>query len=48
MTEALKPIVEFKKYKMADSPTIREFYSLFRATIKSVKTMGHHRLLIND
>jgi hypothetical protein len=48
MTKAFKPIVEFKKYKMADSATIREFYSLLRATIKSGKTMEQHLLLIND
>jgi hypothetical protein len=32
--EALWPIVEFRKYKAADSCAVREFYSLLRAAIK--------------
>jgi hypothetical protein len=43
-----KPIVESRKYKMADSATIREFYSLLRAPIKSARTVGHLKLLISD
>jgi hypothetical protein len=48
MAEALKPIVESRKYKMADSATIREFYSLLRAHVKSARTVGHLKLLISD
>jgi hypothetical protein len=47
VAEALKPSVEFRKYKMADSATIREFYSLLRAHIKSARTVGHLKLLIS-
>ncbi len=32
---------------MVDSAAIREFYFLLRATIKSAKTVGHLKLLIN-
>jgi hypothetical protein len=48
MSQALKPIIEFRRHKMADSVAIREFYSLIRVAIKSAKTMGHFKLLIND
>jgi hypothetical protein len=48
MMEALRPLVEFKKYKMADSVAIREFYSLVRVTIQSAKTVGHLKLLIKN
>jgi hypothetical protein len=46
-TKALKPIIEFRRYRMVDSAAIREFYFLLRATIKSAKTVGHLKLLIN-
>jgi hypothetical protein len=45
MTEALRPIIEFKKCKMADRVAKREFYSLLRATIQNAKTVGHLKLL---
>jgi hypothetical protein len=32
--EALKPILEFRKYRMFDTGAIREFYSILRAAIK--------------
>jgi hypothetical protein len=32
--EALKPIIEFRQYKMSDSVAIRDFYSLLRGAIK--------------
>jgi hypothetical protein len=47
LTEALRPMVEFKKYKMADGGAKREFYSLLRTTIQSAKTVGHLKLLSN-
>jgi hypothetical protein len=47
LTEALRPIDEFKKYKMADGVAKREFYSLLRTTIQSAKTVGHLKLLSN-
>jgi hypothetical protein len=46
--EALRPIVDFRRYKIADSAAVREFYSLLRAAIKGAKGMGRIRLLIND
>ncbi len=48
MAEALKPIVEFKRYRISDSGTVQEFYSFLRVTIKSARMVGHLRLLIND
>jgi hypothetical protein len=48
MAEALKPIVEFRKYKLADNGTVRDFYSLLRPTIKSARTVGHLKLIINN
>jgi hypothetical protein len=34
MEEALRPIVDFWRYKIADSAAVREFYSLLRAAIR--------------
>jgi hypothetical protein len=48
MEEALRPIVDFRRYKIADSAAVREFYSLLRAAIKGAKGMGSIGLLIND
>jgi hypothetical protein len=48
MAEAFKPIIEFKRYRMANNAAIRKFYSLLRATIKNARTVGHLKLLIND
>jgi hypothetical protein len=48
MEEALWPIVDFRRYKIADSAAVREFYSLLRAAIKGAKGMGRIELLIND
>ncbi len=48
MTDALKPTVKFRRYRMMDSAAIREFYSLLRATIKSARTVGLLKLLINN
>jgi hypothetical protein len=33
---------------MGDSMATREIYSLLRATIKSARTVGHLKLLINN
>jgi hypothetical protein len=48
MSEALKPIIEFRRHKMVDSVAIRELFSLLRVAIKSAKNVGHFKLLIND
>jgi hypothetical protein len=48
MEEALRPIVDFRRYKIADSAAVREFYSLLRAAIKGARGMGRIGLLIND
>ncbi len=48
MKEALKPIVEFRKYKVFDSGAVREFYSTLRAAIKGARGIGRLDLLIND
>jgi hypothetical protein len=46
--EALRPIVDFRRYKIADSAAVREFYSLLRAAIKGARKIGRVELLIND
>jgi hypothetical protein len=48
MEEALRPIVDFRRYKIADSAAVREFYSLLRAAIKGARKIGRIELLIND
>jgi hypothetical protein len=48
MEEALRPKVEFRKYKAADSSAVREFYSIPRAAVKGDRSIGRLGLLIND
>jgi hypothetical protein len=48
MAEVLKPILEFRKYRMYDNASVRKFYSLLRTTVKTARTVWHLRLLIND
>jgi hypothetical protein len=48
MEEALRPIMEFRKYKAVDSGAVREFYSILRAAIKGAKGIGRLDLLVND
>jgi hypothetical protein len=48
MEEALRSVVEFRKYKATDSSAVREFYSLLRAAIKGAGSIGRLSLLIND
>jgi hypothetical protein len=48
MEEVLRPIVEFRRCKVADSAAVREFYSLLRAAIKGAKGIGRLGLLVND
>jgi hypothetical protein len=48
MEEALRPIEDFCRYKIADSAAVREFYSLLRAAIKGARRIGRIELLIND
>ena len=40
MEEALRPIVDFRRYKITDNAAVREFYSLLRAAIKGAKGIG--------
>jgi hypothetical protein len=46
--EALKPIVDFRRYRVIDSEAVREFYSLVRAAIKGARKIGRVELLVND
>jgi hypothetical protein len=46
--EALKPIADFRRYKIIDSAAVREFYSLVRAAIKGARRIGRVELLVND
>jgi hypothetical protein len=48
MEEALRPIVDFRRYKISDSAAVREFYSLLRAAIKGARRIGRIELLINN
>jgi hypothetical protein len=48
MEEVLRPIVDFRRYKITDSAAVREFYSLLRAAIKGTKGIGRLSLLVND
>ncbi len=48
MEEALRPIVDFRRYKISDSAAVREFYSLLRAAIKGARRIGRIGLLINE
>jgi hypothetical protein len=47
MEEALRPILEFRKYRVFDSSAVREFYSILRAAIKGAKSIGRLDLLVN-
>jgi hypothetical protein len=46
--EALKPIADFRRYKIIDSAAVREFYSLVRAAIKGARRIGRVERLVND
>jgi hypothetical protein len=48
MEEALRPIVDFRRYKITDSAAVREFYSLLRVAIKGARGIGRLSLLINN
>ncbi len=48
MEEALKPILEFRKYRVYDNGAVREFYSILQAAIKGARAIGRIDLLIND
>jgi hypothetical protein len=48
MEEALRLIMDFRRYKATDSAAVREFYSLLRAAVKGAKGIGRLGLLIND
>ncbi len=46
--EALRPVLEFRKYRVVDSSAVREFYSVLRAAIKGARSIGRLDLLVND
>jgi hypothetical protein len=46
--EALKPILEFRKYRVFDNGAVREFYSILRAAVEGARGIGRVDLLIND
>ncbi len=46
MEEALRPILQFRKYKVCDSSAVREFYSILRAAIKGARSVRRLDLLI--
>jgi hypothetical protein len=46
--EALKPIANFRRYKIVDSAAVREFYSLVRAAIKGARRIGRIEMVIYD
>ncbi len=46
--EALKPIANFRKYKVIDSEAVREFYSLVRAAVKGARRLGRIGMILND
>ncbi len=46
--EALRPILEFRRYKVYDNSAVREFYSILRSAIKGAMAIGQVDLLIND
>ncbi len=48
MEEALRPMIEFRKYKVIDSRAVREFYSILRVAIKGAKGIRRLDPLIND
>jgi hypothetical protein len=48
MEEALRPVVDFRRYKITDNAAVREFYLLLRAAIKGAKGISRLGLLIND
>ncbi len=48
MEEALRPVVDFRRYKITNNAAVREFYSLLRAAIKGAKGIGRLSLLINN
>ncbi len=48
MEEALKTILEFRKYRVYVNSTVREFYSILRAALKGARTLGRMDLLVND
>ncbi len=48
MEEALRPVLEFRKYRVFDSSAVREYYSILRAAIKGARSIGRLDLLVND
>jgi hypothetical protein len=48
IAEALDPVVKFRSYKAFDNGTIREFYSLLRATMMGARKAGLLHRLVND
>jgi hypothetical protein len=48
IAEAPRPVNYFRKCKVSDSATIRDFFSLLRAAILGVKAAGHLTVPINE
>ncbi len=48
MEEALKPILEFRKYRVFDNNAVRKFYLILWAGIYGAQGIGRVDLLIND
>jgi hypothetical protein len=46
--EALKPIANFRRYKIIESAAVREFYSLVRAAIQGARRIGRVEMVLND
>jgi hypothetical protein len=47
-TDALDPVVKFRKYKVFDNGAIREFYLLLRSVMLGARKAGNLHRLIND
>jgi hypothetical protein len=48
MEEALRPVLEFRKFRVVDSSAVREFYSILRVAIKGARSIRRLDLLVND
>jgi hypothetical protein len=48
MEEALRPVLELRKYKIFNSSAVRELCSKLKAAIKGARSIGRLDLLINN
>ncbi len=44
----LLPIVNFRRYRVSDNVSIKEFHSLLRATMKGAKSFEFLKMLVNE